>query len=161
MTTTATTTTSPLDFVTRLLDLTHQEQVAEQAETALLVSNAPWSTLEARGLALSKLTPARLSIGLGARTLVTLKLDPAHSTSSAFPPHSFRPGDLVQVLEHSSRPAKTTTTAAKTSALEGVVYQVADDKLVVALGKSGSSSNSGAPDTNSDDDVQVPQNVRL
>ncbi|KAH7101714.1 P-loop containing nucleoside triphosphate hydrolase protein [Auriculariales sp. MPI-PUGE-AT-0066] len=137
-----------------------RDAVVEQAH--LLISNCGPKLLEARGLALLNLSVVNTSIGLGGKTLIELERPTAFSNSPIFPPHTFRPGDLAQIDEHSSgsmtaKPrAKTAAKKAgadaskdTTSAIEGVVYKVSDTRIIIAA------------DGERNQDIELPARCKL
>ncbi|KAL8290332.1 hypothetical protein RQP46_002590 [Phenoliferia psychrophenolica] len=144
-------------FINRLVDLTEQEREVEEGESRLLFSSCPFSLLEKRGLALGNLAIAKTSIGLGGKTLIDLER-PAHlHSTSTFPPHSFRPGDLASIVDHSisgngtkgkGKPAK------ESPAIEGVVWKVLETRIVVAL-------NRGRGGDAKEEDTELPERIRL
>lgn len=107
--------------------------------------------------------PVRTSIGLGGKTLVDLER-PAHLHSSAvFPPHSFRPGDLASIVDHSSggNGSKGKGKALKEApTTEGVVWKVLETRIVVALnrGRGGGTDKDGGA---KDEDMELPERIRL
>lgn len=85
----------------------------------------------------------------------------AHHSSPQFPPHSFRPGDIVQIEEHATDSSQSKGKGKSVQhggngqiEIPGVVFRVSDIKMTVAIsskkGRPGSSTSttneSGLPD---------------
>ncbi|TFK91033.1 P-loop containing nucleoside triphosphate hydrolase protein [Polyporus arcularius HHB13444] len=149
-------------FIARQHELLNKEREAEIERTSLLLSNCPPKLLEQKGLCLAGLGISSVGIGLGGKTLVELERPTAYHTSPLFPPHTFRPGDLARIEEHSSgasvqkksaKPPKKSGVAEKTKndAVEGVVYKVTDTRIVIAV---------DPPDT-SGEDLNLPDRCRV
>lgn len=87
--------------------------------------------------------------------MVELERPSAYHSSTIFPPHTFRPGDLARIEANvSSAPASKKSkpsTDAKGAQAEGVVYKVTDSKIIIAV--DGSDSNS--------DDLDLPERCRV
>ncbi|GAA5977517.1 hypothetical protein JCM10908_005000 [Rhodotorula pacifica] len=134
----------PAEFLERLLELVQKERAAEESESSLLLSNAPTSVLERSGLALGNLS-GQTSVGLGGRLLIELTRPPAYHTSSAFPPHDFRPGDLARLKQQGAAGGSGRKSANKAGGKEdkgkgkeddgvdGVVYKTTSTKIVLAV----------------------------
>ncbi|GAA6031415.1 hypothetical protein JCM8097_005650 [Rhodosporidiobolus ruineniae] len=141
----------PSAFLERLVELVKQEQQAEEDEAALLFTHAPVSLLERNGLALGNLQGST-SIGLGGRLLVDLTRPSAFHSSSSFPPHDFRPGDLARIRAQGASgdrgggggggkkagggktdKGKGKEAAAGDGGLDAVVYRVNATKIVLAI----------------------------
>ncbi len=135
----------PAEFLDRLLELVQKERAAEESESSLLLSNAPTSVLERSGLALGNLS-GQTSVGLGGRLLIELSRPPAYHTSSAFPPHDFRPGDLARLKQQgaaggsgrkaakaASKDDKGKGKAQEEDGMDGVVYKTTSTKIVLAV----------------------------
>lgn len=154
---------TPSAFLTRLIDLTTQEQSTEELESSLLSSSVPFSQLIAKGLALGGLTAAKISLGLGGRTLVELERSLAHHQEGTFPPHGFRSGDSVSILGDAGGKGKSKgkkAAAEEEQGLEGVVWKVQETRIVVALGQSGRAGGQAGNDKEKED-VEIPTNCRL
>ncbi|GAA5838714.1 hypothetical protein JCM11251_003270 [Rhodosporidiobolus azoricus] len=129
---------SPQLFIERLIELVNKEQEAEEKEGALLLTQAPVSLLERSGLALGNLSGST-SIGLGGRLLLELTRPSAYHTSSRFPPHDFRPGDLARVRQQGSGGGKKGKEDKKgkgkepEDGIDAVVYRVNAEKIVLAV----------------------------
>ena len=158
-------------FIQRLSLLVQQEQAMEELESALLFTNCSFQLLEAKGLALGNLAGGRQSIGLGGKTLVELERPLAYHTSPTFPPHGFRPGDLVSLVDHAAGgKAKKGAVAkeAEAGGIEGVVWKVLETKIVVALGRGGvRAAGAGAGEKGKADegtkgeDFEIPERIRM
>lgn len=135
----------PAEFLERLLELVQKERAAEESESSLLLSNAPTSVLERSGLALGNLS-GQTSVGLGGRLLIELSRPPAYHTSSAFPPHDFRPGDLARLKQQgaaggsgrkaakaASKDDKGKGKVQEEDGMDGVVYKTTSTKIVLAV----------------------------
>ncbi|BGP56849.1 hypothetical protein JCM8202v2_004482 [Rhodotorula sphaerocarpa] len=137
----------PKEFLERLLELVQQERAAEESESSLLLTNAPTSVLERNGLALGNLS-GQTSVGLGGRLLVELTRPAAYHTSSEFPPHDLRTGDLARLKQQgagggSGRKAvkgsskedkdKGKAKATEDAGVDGVVYKTTSTKIVLAV----------------------------
>ncbi|KAK4686643.1 hypothetical protein P7C73_g3483, partial [Tremellales sp. Uapishka_1] len=134
--------TSTLEaFLTRHRDLLQLERLAEEEQTRLLNSNCSPKLLEKRGLALGGLGVSAINIGLGGKNLIELHRPLAYHTSPLLPPHTFRNGDPVRIEPHVStsgptkkaKVKKADSSSDQESALEGVVYRVSAEKVVVAV----------------------------
>ncbi|GAA5866889.1 hypothetical protein JCM8547_003908 [Rhodosporidiobolus lusitaniae] len=134
---------SPQQFLERLVELVQAEQKAEEDESSLLFTQAPVSLLEKSGLALSNLSSNGTSIGLGGRLLIELERSAAYSSSTTFPPHDFRPGDLARLRpQGAAGGAKKGSAKAKEDkgkgkeqdeGVDAVVYRVNATKIVLAV----------------------------
>lgn len=159
-------------FLLQLVQLTLDELATEAAATLSLTDSdaaAPpdFKLLQLRGLALNGLVITKASVGLGGRTLLTCEQSLALHASNLFPPHQFRTGDLVGVLDYNAAPSKAgkKDVGAKKSgqaALEGTVYQVKDDKIVVVIGQGSRASPGDTPSPASFiDEPELPERIRL
>jgi DNA polymerase alpha-associated DNA helicase A len=142
---------SPAAFAHAQLSLLAAEQSAEVAETTLLLSDSPPTTLARAGLAILNLTPVSQRTGLGGKTILELGLDPAVSSAekggSDLPDHGIRTGDIVRVGEQPSGGAKKKEkTEMKGKGVEGVVTRVGERAIWVALGKG----------SDADEDLDIP-----
>lgn len=170
-TSTTHTLTPPEAHVQRTLDLLEHERETDLAQMSLLASRCPPKLLEAKGLAILNLRVSNISLGLGGKTLVELE----HYMKSTLPSHSFRNGDTCEILV--SEAANTGAGAAKgrsgtaskgqkgkekekggdgssttSSNLQGIVYRVNDDRVIVALDQS----------TDRDEkDLDIPEKCRM
>lgn len=152
-------------FLQRLVTLTEAEQQAEEVETSLLSSSCPFNQLVSKGIALGGLQPIKTSLGLGGRTLVDLERSLAHHQEQTFPPHGFRSGDSVMLLGDGAGGAKSKgkkkgdATAGggqgTEGGLEGVVWKVQEQRIVIALGGAGKGFSED------DEGEEVPPNIRL
>ncbi|KIX05395.1 uncharacterized protein Z518_06267 [Rhinocladiella mackenziei CBS 650.93] len=142
----------PSAFFTTLLTLLSLEQDSEIAETTLLLSSAPLSTLSRAGLAILNLSIQSLKTGLGGRSVVELGLDSAivsKDTKGELPEHGIRTGDIVRLAEMPKGTAKKKEVSElKGKGVEGVVIRVGERAVWVALGKEGNGSEDveGVPD---------------
>ncbi|KIW22334.1 uncharacterized protein PV07_12231 [Cladophialophora immunda] len=136
---------SPAAFFTTLLHLVNLEQDSEIAETSLLLSSTPPTTLSRAGLAILNLAVHSLKTGLGGRSVVELGLDPAVVSKDAkgeLPEHGIRTGDIVRVGETPKGTARKKEAAElKGKGVEGVVVRVGERAVWVALGKDSSGSD--------------------
>jgi DNA polymerase alpha-associated DNA helicase A len=142
------------------------EREEEEEQTRLLNSNCSPKLLEQRGLALGGLGVSSISIGLGGKTyvcimiamltshsLIELNRPLAYHVSTALPPHTFRNGDPVRIEEHIGGGAGKKGAAKKKDkgedeqAVEGIVYRVGPEKIVVAVSEGK--------------DVDLPERLRL
>ncbi|OAL39183.1 hypothetical protein AYO20_01501 [Fonsecaea nubica] len=134
-------TLSPSAFFTTLLHLVNLEQDSEVAETSLLLSSTPPTTLSRAGLAILNLSVHSLKTGLGGRSVVELGLDPAvisKDSRGELPEHGIRTGDIVRVGEIPKGTARKKEAAElKGKGVEGVVVRVGQRAVWVALGKEG------------------------
>lgn len=135
-----------------------EERKAEIDQSALLFSNCSPRLLEQKGLSLGSLTVANMNIGLGGKTLIELEQPLAYNSTSIFPPHTFRPGDLTRIEAHVSsnaannpKKAKKAVTADKKGSghVEGVVYKVSDSRIVIAA------------DSDMNEDFELPERCRV
>lgn len=141
-------------WIQKHADLLASERKVEQDEARLLLSNCPPKQLERHGLAILGLGVLSLSVGLGGKTLIELERPAAFHSSATFPPHQLRPGDIVQIEDHSIDPtqggkvAKGKATKSKTNdgdanhnsdqGIGGVVFRVTDTKIIIAASNKGS-----------------------
>lgn len=142
---------SPAAFALTQLSLLQAEQSAEVAETTLLLSDSPPTTLARAGLAMLNLTPVSQRTGLGGKTVVELGIDPAVASvekgGADLPEHGIRTGDIVRLGEQPSGGAKKKEKAEmKGKGVEGVVTRIGERAVWVALGKgSGSDEDPDIP----------------
>ncbi|ORX35634.1 putative DNA helicase [Kockovaella imperatae] len=122
-------------FITRHQHLLALERAAEEEQTRLLNSNCSPKLLEQRGLALGSLGVASISVGLGGKHLVELCRPLAYHTDVNLPPHTFRNGDPVRIETHVSNQGKGKKKKEEDEdqAVEGIVYRVSQEKIVVAV----------------------------
>lgn len=113
-------------FIQRQRDLLKAEREAVIEQATLLLSKSSPSLLQQQGLALLNLGVVNTSIGLGGQTLVTLERLAAYSSSPTLPPHTFRPGDLAGVQEHTSADKTLQNNS-------GVVFKVSETGITVAF----------------------------
>ncbi|CEQ43179.1 SPOSA6832_05086 [Sporobolomyces salmonicolor] len=132
-------TITPQDFLERLIALVDQERSAEEEESSLLLSNAPFNLLQRSGLALGNLEGST-AIGLGGRTLVELTRPAAWHTSASFPPHDFRTGDIARLRAQQTEkggnkkaPEAKGKGKDKDEGVDAVVYRVSETKIVLAV----------------------------
>ena len=88
-------------------------------------------------------------------SLVELERPAAHHADVAFPPHSFRPGDIASISESSKKAAtkgkaKANEETAASSQIEGVIYRVSDTRIVLAVKQQSDN-----------DTLEVPERVKL
>lgn len=144
-------------FLQHLVTLTRSEEQVEDIESTASVSSSSPELLEQRGIALSSLSPARTTIGLGGKTLVELQRSSAWHVDPTFPPNQFRNGDAVLLIDQAAAGGKKgKAVELKTKPIQGVVWKVLETKLVIAVGKGGPSS-----DEEGSDEVELPQVIRL
>ncbi|WWC89021.1 uncharacterized protein L201_003939 [Kwoniella dendrophila CBS 6074] len=127
-------------FINRHQYLLELERKAEEEQTRLLNSKCSPKLLEQRGLALGGLGVSNISVGLGGKSLIELNRPSAYHTSPLLPPHTFRSGDPVRIDVHVSITSSSTKSKGKKkengddeNAVEGVVYKVSQEKVVVAV----------------------------
>ena len=120
-------------FVDRQLELLAAERAAEVEQTKMLLSNVPFSQLERAGLALGALGVAQVSVGLGGKTLVSLERPAAWHTSTDFPAHGLRTGDLVRIQTSEAKRKVAAGKEKDAPAVEGVIARVLPARIVVAL----------------------------
>ncbi|KAI0267266.1 P-loop containing nucleoside triphosphate hydrolase protein [Gloeopeniophorella convolvens] len=151
-----------IEFLDRHLSLLARERDAEVERSSLVFSRCGPKLLEQKGLALNGLGVASVSIGLGSKTLVELERPTAYHTSINFPPHTFRPGDLASIEDNgpatfgkAKKASKTSPASGKLentrSTVEGVVYKVADTRIVISVDPSRSDSNG----------LEIPERCRV
>ncbi|KAI0305372.1 P-loop containing nucleoside triphosphate hydrolase protein [Multifurca ochricompacta] len=147
-------------YINRHLLLLSQERDAEIERTSLIFSKCGPKLLEQKGLALNGLGVSSISVGLGNRTLVELERPAAYHTITTFPPHTFRPGDLVSIEENvvsasrskkSSKPSSVSLRDKVKQAVEGVVYKILDSRIVIAIDPSQSDLS----------DFELPERCRV
>lgn len=152
----STSTLSPAEaHIQRTLELLAFERDTDLAQTSLLVSKCSPKLLESRGLAILNLQACNVSIGLGGKTLVELE----RWMKGPLPSHGFRNGDTCEILPSGSeagKPAKKGKGKEKEDVssigLQGVVYRVQEDKIVIALDQ----------DKDRDEkDFDIPEKCRL
>ncbi|KAJ4518893.1 hypothetical protein HRR78_001128 [Exophiala dermatitidis] len=135
----------PSAFLATLISLLSIEQDAEVAETTLLLSSTPPSTLARAGLAILSLSIQSLKTGLGGRSVVELGLDSAvinKDSKGELPEHGIRTGDIVRLGEMPKGTAKKKeVNELKGKGVEGVVTRVGERAVWVALGKEGGSDD--------------------
>ncbi|CAO1623443.1 unnamed protein product [Sympodiomycopsis kandeliae] len=155
-------------FLQRHLTLLLQERQAELEESHLLLSSVSPKVLERNGLALCRLGVLNTSVGMGGKTLVELHRSTAHNTDSKFPPHTFRSGDVVVIVDEAEtsdqKGKKKGTDSSKSSSsanerTDGVVTRVTESKIIVAIGRKKSKRT--AEGNADDDDQQLPSRCRL
>ncbi|KAH7337710.1 AAA domain-containing protein [Rhizoctonia solani] len=132
-------------FLVRMRALCLKERMAEVEQSSLLLSACSPKLLERKGLALLGLGVSNLQLGLGGKSLIELERPSAYHTSSNFPPHTFRPGDIARIEANATgtsgkRGTKTSKKQTQTSgdmdaqaSVEGVVYKVSDTRIVVSV----------------------------
>ncbi|KDE05274.1 hypothetical protein MVLG_04306 [Microbotryum lychnidis-dioicae p1A1 Lamole] len=168
-------TVTPSELIQHLLTLATLEHEHEATSTSILHSSCSLAQLVDAGVAIANLRPVKTTLGLGARTLVHLEINSAHSSQAELQCGDVRNGDLVKLVDASGAASTSqgkgkgkaklnTSVLSQQEGIEGVAWKVQLDRIVVALGKppapiNGSSSGSAANDTN--DDIQVPLNVHL
>ncbi|THH27192.1 hypothetical protein EUX98_g6997 [Antrodiella citrinella] len=142
-------------FFERQHKLLQREREAELERYTLILSSSSQKLLEQKGLALGSLSVANVTVGLGGRTLVELERSTAYHTSTLFPSHQFRPGDIARIEENASTSAKKkiakNTEEKQSRENEGVVYKVTDTRIVIAL---------DSPDSNAED-ADIPERCRV
>lgn len=141
-------------WIQKHADLLANERKVEQDEARLLLSNCPPKQLERHGLAILGLGVLSISVGLGGKTLIELERPIAFHSSSTFPPHQLRPGDIVQIEDNGLDPTQQGGKSAKSKSaksksndgdanhaadqgLGGVVFRVTDTKIIVAASSKG------------------------
>lgn len=147
-------------FLAELIRLTEQGQLVESSSSFLHL-------LENR-LALGPLNILKLEIGLGARTLIHLskpiwlsssttdQLEDADEAGERWV-HSFRQGDQVEIRDWEkgdSKTGKSVTSSSTAKPLEGVVWKVLQQKLIVAI-------NPAHAQAGASDEDQLPQLIKL
>lgn len=141
--------------VQRTLDLLAFERDTDLAQTSLLVSKCSPKLLESGGLAILNLQACNVSIGLGGKTLVELE----RWMKGPLPSHGFRNGDTCEILSSGNDNSKQTKKGkgkekeeSSSPGLQGVVYRVQEDKIVIALDQ----------DRDRDEkDFEIPEKCRL
>lgn len=137
-------------FLQRHLDLLLKEHHAELEESRLLLSSVSHRVLESHGLALTRLGVLNANIGYGGKRVVELHRPTAYHSDAQFPPHGFRSGDVVALVDES-----TQSSAAKAKAKQGndkeeiaaVVVKVVDTKIVVAVSLGGKRRGSSSEES--------------
>ncbi|WVW84202.1 hypothetical protein I302_106232 [Kwoniella bestiolae CBS 10118] len=123
-------------FISRHQYLLELERKAEEEQTRLLNSKCSPKLLEQRGLSIGGMGVSNISVGLGGQSLIELNRPSAYHLSPLLPPHTFRSGDPVRIEAHVST---TSTKKGKEkdkegeNAVEGVVYRISQEKVVVAV----------------------------
>ncbi|KAF8752000.1 P-loop containing nucleoside triphosphate hydrolase protein [Rhizoctonia solani] len=137
-------------FLSRMRDLCLKERMAEVEQSSLLLSACSPKLLEHKGLALLGLGVSSVQIGLGGKRLlpfhlIELERPSAYHTSTNFPPHTFRPGDIARIEANvtgtlgkrgTKQLKKQTQTLGDLDAgtpVEGVVYKVSDTRIVISV----------------------------
>ncbi|KAK8864662.1 hypothetical protein IAR55_001912 [Kwoniella newhampshirensis] len=126
-------------FIGRHQYLLELERKAEEEQTRLLNSKCSPRLLEQRGLALGGLGVSSISVGLGGKSLIELHRPSAYHTLPALPSHTFRNGDTVRIEAHVQSDDTATKNKGKKKdsedqgAVEGVVYRVGQEKIIVAV----------------------------
>ena len=122
-------------FATTQLALLDRELQAELTETSSLTTECSPATLQRAGVALLNLSVSSQRTGLGGRTVLDLRLDPAIGQSE-LPEHGLRVGDIVGVQEMLGGSAKKKEKSeADKRGVDGVVVKVSTNSLNVALSK--------------------------
>lgn len=138
-------------WLTRQRALLEAEREEEREQSALLLSRCAPRLLERNGLALLGLYASAVRIGQGAKLLVDLERSTALHTQPQFPPHTFRPGDVV-VLEENGEPKKG---AKQAKGDRGVVFRINDTQITVAMDGGGKDEEDGSAE------VDLPPVLRL
>ncbi|KAF8506254.1 AAA domain-containing protein [Gautieria morchelliformis] len=135
-------------FIACQLLLLSREKDAEVERTSLLISNCSHKLLEQRGLALGGLGVASVAIGLGGRSLIELERPSAYHTTTVFPPHTLRPGDLARIDEYSSNSSATKKSGTKPANEPGRSFngQVSDVRIVLAVDSSSGNEELDVPE---------------
>ncbi|OCF60945.1 DNA helicase [Kwoniella mangroviensis CBS 10435] len=128
-------------FINRHQYLLELERKAEEEQTRLLNSKCSPKLLEQRGLSIGGLGVSNISVGLGGKSLIELNRPSAYHVSPLLPPHTFRSGDPVRIEAHVSSTTSSAKSKAKkkdngdegNNAVEGIVYKVSQEKVVVAV----------------------------
>ncbi|WFD42167.1 DNA helicase [Malassezia psittaci] len=128
-------------WIERQRELIDLERNEEREQNALLVSKCAPRFLERNGLALLGLYASSIRIGQGAKLLVDLERSNAIHSSSQFPPHTFRPGDVVEIRESKS----TKKGAELPKGDRGVVFRVKETQVTIALDGAGKGSDEDKP----------------
>lgn len=127
--------------IQRTIDLLQQERDTDLAQTSLLSSKCSPKLLEARGLAILNLQVTNISVGLGGKTIVELE----RWMKGPLPSHSFRNGDICEILGNDAGVNQPTSSKGKGKAndksqdspeaakFQATVYRVHEEKLVVAM----------------------------
>lgn len=148
----------------RTLDLLAFERDTDLAQMSLLASKCSPKLLEIRGLAILNLQVSSISIGLGGKTLVEME----RWMKGSLPSHSFRNGDTCEILANTGEASGASRSIANKSkgkgkepdasanvsgqGLQGIVYRVNDEKIIIALSQSKDSEEK---------DLDVPEKCRL
>ncbi|GAA5881202.1 hypothetical protein JCM16303_004840 [Sporobolomyces ruberrimus] len=150
---------SPSSFLSHLISLVESEQLAEETQSSLLLSETPLPILLRAGLALTNLSPSNFSIGgFGGKTLVELGRNEAWSSGKRFEPHDFRVGDLARVRNGKGASSGAASTGKGKRAAKGkgkdkdqgdedgidaVVYKVGNEKITLVLDGEKNDSEEG------------------
>ncbi|KAG8737654.1 hypothetical protein FRC10_007959 [Ceratobasidium sp. 414] len=147
-------------YFNRMRTLCQQERTAEVEQSSLLLSACSPKLLEQKGLALLGLGVSNVQVGLGGKSLIELERPSAYHTSSNFPPHTFRPGDIARIeanvvgaagkraVKSSKKPTADPGNSLDQAAVEGVIYKVSDVRIIVS--------------TETElQDVELPERVKL
>ena len=97
---------NPHDFAKAQLQLLEEEQNAETAQAARLVSSYSPTSLQRAGVALTNLSVSSRRTGLGGRTVLELAPHPAVASGSHLPEHGMRTGDIVVISAQAAGTAK-------------------------------------------------------
>lgn len=152
-------------WLQRHLDLLLAERRAEVAESHLLLSSVSPKVLEANGLALGRLGILDQSVGAGGKRIVELHRPAAFNNESNFPPHSFRTGDVVKIVDEAGdkqaggskkKSSKKSDDNGNVDGIDGVITRVTDTRIYVAIGRSRRKSGG---DEGEDD--ELPSRCRL
>ncbi|SDA01402.1 BZ3500_MvSof-1268-A1-R1_Chr10-1g02630 [Microbotryum saponariae] len=166
---------TPTELIQHLLTLATLEHEHEATSTSIVHSSCSLAQLVDAGVAIANLRPVKTTIGLGARTLVHLEINPAHSSQAELQCGEVRNGDWVKLVDASGAASTSqgrgkakaklnTSVLSQQEGIEGVVWKVQLDRIVVALGKPpapGNRSGSGSAANDTNDDIQVPFNTHL
>lgn len=140
------------EWLQRHLTLLQRERQAELEESRLLLSSVSPKVLQDNGLALCRLGVLNTSIGMGGKKLVKLHRPTAYHPDTKLPPHSFRSGDVVAIIDEvaeESVNAKGKKAAGAgngkdlSNGIDGVVYKVAESDISVAIAKRGKKGAEG------------------
>ena len=122
-------------FANNQLSLLSDEQAAETAQTALILSQSAPSTLAAAGLAITNLVVSSQRTGLGGKTVLELEQDGAVAGKDGGElEHGIRVGDIVRVGLQPKGPEKKQEKAKlEAGGVEGVVTRVRGKGVAVAV----------------------------
>ncbi|KAL7422025.1 hypothetical protein Q5752_003798 [Cryptotrichosporon argae] len=109
------------------------ERAEEEEAARLLTSKCSIKVLELRGLGIGGLGVGGISVGLGGKSLVELHRPIAYHNTTTLPPHTFRNGDPVRIEEQAAEKAGKRADKGDRPGVEGVVYRVTSEKIVVAV----------------------------